>query len=400
MALVVGAAASLRAGRRPRAPGARHGSRRHRRDGGSPGARRRRAIWPAPPPTGSPPGCTTPRSRLAAVALTADLLSARSARAAADGTGGRSRGKPGAPGAQGGPGADRRRSDPADRVPGRRAVGRRGRADGGPARAPTATRAWSPSSRTPERPPPRWCTIQLHSATRRSRASVEAAVRLALANVRLQVDIAARVSEVAASRRRLVEAGDEQRRHLREELRSGAERGLDEVSSDLAALARTAGERRPRCSSRSWRSWKARATDLARFAQGVHPRALTEGGLPSALRGARRPGERPGRPPGAAGALPGAAGGGRVLRVLGGSGQRGQVRRGVARRIDVDAAGVEDRGARAGRRPRRADPARGSGLRGLEDRVAALGGGLSIESPPGGGTRLTAELPTGAGAAR
>jgi len=40
-----------------------------------------------------------------------------------------------------------------------------------------------------------------------------------------------------------------------------------------------------------------------------------------------------------------------------------------------------------------ADPAVGSGLRGLADRVAALGGRLTIISPPGQGTRLTAELP-------
>ena len=35
----------------------------------------------------------------------------------------------------------------------------------------------------------------------------------------------------------------------------------------------------------------------------------------------------------------------------------------------------------------------GGGLRGIADRVAALGGRLRVESPPGGGTRLTAELP-------
>ena len=40
-----------------------------------------------------------------------------------------------------------------------------------------------------------------------------------------------------------------------------------------------------------------------------------------------------------------------------------------------------------------ADASRGSGLRGLADRVEALGGGLSVESPPHGGTRLSAELP-------
>jgi signal transduction histidine kinase len=40
-----------------------------------------------------------------------------------------------------------------------------------------------------------------------------------------------------------------------------------------------------------------------------------------------------------------------------------------------------------------ADPSRGSGLRGLADRVEALGGRLSLESPRGRGTRLTGEIP-------
>ena len=40
-----------------------------------------------------------------------------------------------------------------------------------------------------------------------------------------------------------------------------------------------------------------------------------------------------------------------------------------------------------------ADPAGGSGLRGLADRVEALGGRLRIDSPPGRGTRIRAELP-------
>jgi signal transduction histidine kinase len=40
-----------------------------------------------------------------------------------------------------------------------------------------------------------------------------------------------------------------------------------------------------------------------------------------------------------------------------------------------------------------ADPSRGSGLRGLADRVEALQRRLRVESPPGGGTRLLAEIP-------
>ena len=46
-----------------------------------------------------------------------------------------------------------------------------------------------------------------------------------------------------------------------------------------------------------------------------------------------------------------------------------------------------------------ADPTRGSGLRGLADRVEALGGTLSVASPVGAGTRLEAELPIAAEAA-
>jgi signal transduction histidine kinase len=41
-----------------------------------------------------------------------------------------------------------------------------------------------------------------------------------------------------------------------------------------------------------------------------------------------------------------------------------------------------------------ADMSKGSGLRGLADRVEALGGRLAVDSPPGGGTRLRAEIPT------
>jgi signal transduction histidine kinase len=43
-----------------------------------------------------------------------------------------------------------------------------------------------------------------------------------------------------------------------------------------------------------------------------------------------------------------------------------------------------------------ADPAAGTGLRGLSDRVEALEGTLSVSSPPGGGTRISAEIPLAA----
>jgi signal transduction histidine kinase len=228
--------------------------------------------------------------------------------------------------------------------------------------------------------------------------SVEGAVRLALANVRLQVDVAARVSEVSASRRRLVEAGDDQRRRLRDELRTGAEQGLAGVSRNLAELAR--GHRGD--TAEALRALRAELdgarTDLARFAQGVHPRALTEDGLSRALEelagqaavpvALRVPPERFPAPQEAAVYFVCSEGLANVAKYAEAS----------TARIDVYATGsrllvrVADDG-RGG-----ADPARGSGLRGLADRVAALGGALSVESPPGDGTRLCAELPVGTGA--
>ena len=90
--------------------------------------------------------------------------------------------------------------------------------------------------------------------------SVIAAVRLVLANVRLRAEDAARMRELAASRRRLVEAGDDERRRLREQLRGGAEHMLAEVSADLSSSAAPPrgrhsprpprARRRARCGSR------------------------------------------------------------------------------------------------------------------------------------------------------
>jgi signal transduction histidine kinase len=227
--------------------------------------------------------------------------------------------------------------------------------------------------------------------------SVAAAVRLALANVRLQADVAARVREVVASRRRLVEAGDEQRRRLREQLRGGAEQGLADVSSYLSALAASGQGETVSAISELVAELDAARTDLARFAQGVHPRSLTEHGLHSALCELADqaavpvvfdvPSRRFPAPKEAA-----------IFFVCSeGLANVAKYARASAARIDIMANGsrlvvhVVDDG-RGG-----ADPSRGSGLRGLADRVEALGGALSVESRPGAGTRLMAELPIGGG---
>jgi hypothetical protein len=68
-------------------------------------------------------------------------------------------------------------------------------------------------------------------------SAVGTAARLAVANARLQAEVSARVDEVEVSRRRIVEASDEQRSRLERELREGAERRLVMSPSCLPMVA-------------------------------------------------------------------------------------------------------------------------------------------------------------------
>ena len=223
--------------------------------------------------------------------------------------------------------------------------------------------------------------------------SVGAAVRLVLANVRLQTEDAARMRDVVASRRRLVEAGDEQRRRLREQLRVGAEQTLADVSRELAAIAASRQGRAGADIGELVEELDAASDDLTRFAQGVHPKALTEHGLPEALGDLAAQAAVPVRvdvPPGrfptpqeAAVYFVCSEAMANVAKYANASGVSIEVARDGPRLV----VRVADDG-RGG-----ADPAGGSGLRGLMDRVEALGGRLTIRSPVGAGTLLQAELP-------
>ena len=224
-------------------------------------------------------------------------------------------------------------------------------------------------------------------------AAVAAAVRLAVANAGMQAQIAARLRDVEASRRRLVEAGDDERRRLGDELRTRVEDHLARISSRLAAVA----DGRDGASARTLRQLSAELDDargdLGRFARGIHPRALTEDGLGAALAElvaqAATPvdlvvTERRFAPAHEAAAF---------FVCSEGLANVAKYARATHVRIAVMASGdglvvrVEDDGAGG------ADASRGSGLRGLADRVQALGGTLRVESPAGMGTRLEAHLP-------
>jgi signal transduction histidine kinase len=223
--------------------------------------------------------------------------------------------------------------------------------------------------------------------------SVAAAARLAVVNVRLQAEIAARIGEVAASRRRLVEARDDESRRLGDQLHAGAEQRLAGLR---ARMSRLAGERDGEAAEilrRLEGDLGAARAELLRFAQGVHPRSLTEGGLSKALDELVAQAAVPVRLEVPAGRFPPAQeatafflcseGLANVAKYAGGSSADIAVRAtpsGLVVRVTDDGVGG-------------ADPARGSGLRGLADRVEALGGTLRVDSHAGAGTRLEAVLP-------
>jgi hypothetical protein len=215
-------------------------------------------------------------------------------------------------------------------------------------------------------------------------SAVASAARLAVANARLQGEVHARVAAVEASRRRIVEAADKQRRRLELELRHGAQRRLARVAElvsdvDPALEHQLMGAR----------------TELDEFARGIHPATLTERGLAAALHelADRSPvpveiAATPERFPEsveAAGYFVCSEALANVAKHADATQVRARVTR-KDRRLTVE---VVDDGAGG------ADPSAGSGLRGLADRVEALGGRLLIQSPSGTGTRLVAELPIG-----
>jgi signal transduction histidine kinase len=215
--------------------------------------------------------------------------------------------------------------------------------------------------------------------------AVAAAAGVAVANARLQAEVRARVVEVEASRRRIVEAGDAERRRLEGELRQGAQRRLAHVAGLLA-------NRGPLVADVQRELQAARAA-LAAFARGVHPRTLTEAGLAAALAELRERCPIPVRvsvperrlEPAVEAAVYYVCS--EALTNVAKYARASLVTVRVQRRASLVAVEVQDDGVGG------ANPARGSGLRGLADRVEALQGRLRVESPPGGGTRLLAEVP-------
>jgi signal transduction histidine kinase len=224
-----------------------------------------------------------------------------------------------------------------------------------------------------------------------------AAAAIALDNARLQVELRARLEELKGSRARIVEAGDAERRRLERNLHDGAQQRLVAVSLQLRLL-----ENRINDPDTATELVKAASAELARsldelreLARGLHP-AVLEHGLKAALDAlANR----------AAVATTVAYDDDRRLPQpveLAAYFVAAEALTNVAKYAEATEATVHvwrDNGAAvieiADDGVGGADDTRGSGLRGLADRVEALDGSLRVVSPAGAGTVVTATLPCG-----
>jgi signal transduction histidine kinase len=227
--------------------------------------------------------------------------------------------------------------------------------------------------------------------------AVGAAAGLALENERLQADLSARLAELRASRARIVDAADAERRRLERNLHDGTQQRLVSISMALGlaeSKLKTDPEAAGRILEETRQALGAALQELREFSQGIHPGVLTERGLGPALRELVYlapmsieldvpEDERLPEAVEAAAYYVVAEALANVAKYASADVVSVTVERGNGcALIEVADDGVGG-----------ADPANGSGLRGLSDRVAALGGTLAVDSPPGHGTRLRAEIP-------
>jgi signal transduction histidine kinase len=222
---------------------------------------------------------------------------------------------------------------------------------------------------------------------------------LVMRNAQLTAELRATIEELLASRRRLVEAQDAERRRIERNLHDGAQQQLIALAIQLGLLAELAGD--PDLIRQAIPDLKAQLStaleDLRALARGIYPPLLAERGLVMALRtqAARSP----------------------VPVVL----EAGQVGRysqdaestvyfctlealqNVAKHARASAATVRLSGSAGtlefsvsddGAGFPAAATRHGSGLQGMSDRLAAHGGTLTVTSQPGQGTTITGRLPT------
>jgi MYXO-CTERM domain-containing protein len=222
--------------------------------------------------------------------------------------------------------------------------------------------------------------------------------RLTDANARLQSQVEAQLEEVRASRARIVEAGDRERRRVERDLHDGAQQRLVSLNLELQVARRALGDGGDPAVRRSLERAADEATaalaELRDLALGIHPLILTESGLGAAVEsladrtsvdvdvdiGSER------YPPAVEGAAYFVISEALTNVTKYARATRATVRvKGLDDHLSIE---VDDDGIGG------ADPRSGSGLSGLADRLAALDGAITVVSPIDGGTRISARIPT------
>lgn len=229
--------------------------------------------------------------------------------------------------------------------------------------------------------------------------SVMAVLRLTVENERLDSALQTQLQAVHASRARIIQAGEDERRRLERDLHDGAQQRLVAVSLALqdarrTAAAEPAADSLQHALAAAADELQAAIVELRELARGIHPALLEHEGLPAAVAAlARRSGlpvevqvQVPRR-------LPRSVESAAYFTVAEGltnATRHAQATRAAVRVEDVGdrlTVAIEDDGVGG------ADPARGTGLRGLADRLGALDGRLEVNSVLAGGTRIRAEIP-------
>ena len=229
-------------------------------------------------------------------------------------------------------------------------------------------------------------------------SSVVAATGMAIENARLQVELRARLEELRGSRVRILQAEQRERRRLERDLHDGAQHRLVALSMELGELRGRVSED-PEMAARvdhTRQEVAASLGELRDLAHGIHPATVSDHGLGVALESLTTCASVP-------------------VDVRGASQERlpepvelaafflvAEALANIAKHAHASSAAVDL--SREGRHlivevsddgVGGAATERGTGLRGLADRIEALGGRLQVWSPPGKGTRLRAEIPCG-----
>ncbi|HJV14131.1 MAG TPA: sensor histidine kinase [Propionibacteriaceae bacterium] len=227
--------------------------------------------------------------------------------------------------------------------------------------------------------------------------AVGAAASLALENERLDAQLYAKLEELQQSRARIVESSDATRRRIERDLHDGAQQRLVSLALTLrvarARLQEDPDDAKQLLESAS-RELELALAELRELARGIHPAVLSERGLGAALDGVAErasipvelvdtPNDRLPPPLEAAAYFVVAEAVTNVAKYA----QASHATVSVQRNNGVVEVQVADDGIGG------ADPAKGTGLRGLADRVSALNGRLEVISEHGHGTTVKATIP-------